>query len=115
MVRGTIVDILMTIFGLVHLLILLTYFEATSITLIKGKKIGLVLEERVVPMMHGTIFACLDSKTIFQLRAKIDDTLVTLSGCIVITFFNNGLRIDNSNLMVAFDNEWTIEYCIIFW
>jgi len=67
--------------------------------------IGLVLEERVVSMMHRTIFACFDSKTIFhELRTEIDDTLVTISGCTIIMWLDDSLRIVNSDLMDAFDN-----------
>lgn len=64
-------------------------------------------------MVHGAIFACFgdDLKIVFhELRTKIDDTLVTTSGCIVITCFDDDLRTVIPNLKVAFNGEQIVIY-----
>lgn len=59
-VKRAIIDILMTIFEIAHMLISWIDVEAAFMPLLQGKMIGLMWEERIVPMRHGIIFACFD-------------------------------------------------------
>lgn len=72
----------MTILGIAHLLIISINFEIACMPLLKGKVIGLVLEERVVSMIYEIIFAC----------------------------FDDDLRNIIPKLKVSFDNEWIVEH-----
>jgi len=61
----------------------------------------LMMEKRIVLMMHGILLAYLDLISILhQLRAEIDVSLIVISSCIVSMCCDDGLRIVSFDLMV---------------
>lgn len=90
-----------------------TFFRTTGAECFNDNRVVVNVFARscwVALSAHGTIVVLLHH----NFGTKTDDTLVTVSRCIVACL-DDGLRIDNFDSMVAFDNGWTVGHCMGFW